>query len=83
MNRKSARFVGLEICKSAKWVYDVWHQMGLVMKNSYNEWVLTQKGYDVGGKMSNNNYVPVPTFDLDNIQKLMAEFLEKNNNKDA
>ena len=79
MNRKSARFVGLEICLPTKKVYEIWHQMGLVMKNTYNEWILTQKGYDIGGKMSHNSYVPVPTFDLDTIVKLMKEFFEKNN----
>lgn len=77
MDRKSARFVGLEMCLPTKKVYEIWHQMGLVMKNVYNEWVLTQKGYDLGGKMSNNSYVPVPTFDLATIKKSMEEFIGK------
>ena len=74
MGRMSARFVALEIGKSAQWVYDLWQEMGLVVKNNFGDWKLTSLGKSIGGKMSKNDRLSVPTFDFSTIEEKMIDF---------
>ena len=43
--------------------------MGLIMKDNFGEWVLTDFGKHIGGKMSNGTHVSVPTFELKKLRK--------------
>lgn len=77
MNRMSAKFVGRKICETTAWVYEVWSNMGLVCKDKLGDWTLTELGKQIGGRMSESNYLPVPTFEFEKIEKMMREFLKK------
>ena len=77
MDRMSARFVGKAIGTSAEWVYGMWKDMGLVIKDKFGDWALTEAGRSIGGRMSKSNYSPVPTFDFEVIEKLMIDFYKK------
>ena len=77
MGKMSARFVGEKVGKSAAWVYDLWKDMGLVTKDKFGDWVLTDLGKKSGGKMSSGQRLSVPTFDFDNIEKMMIDFYKK------
>jgi hypothetical protein len=72
MARMSARFIGLELGKSAKEVYAILHQLGLVEKDKYGDWIVTVAGREVTGAMSRGDY-SVPTFDLDTIKGLIKD----------
>ena len=72
--RMSARYVGREVGKSASWVYEMWKDMGLVNKDKFGDWALTELGRSIGGEMSKSNRCPVPTFDFDKIEKMMIDF---------
>ena len=74
MSRMSARFVGREVGKSTEWVYKMWKDMGLVVKDKFGDWILTQVGRDVGGKMSKGQPRSTPTFDFEVIEKKMIDF---------
>lgn len=74
MSRMSARFIGREVGKSAEWVYKMWKDMGLVVKDKFGDWILTQAGRDIGGKMSKGPHLSVPTFDFEDIEKKMVDF---------
>lgn len=74
MERMSAKIVGGKIGKSAAWVYDQWKNMGLVMKDKFGDWALTEAGRNIGGRMSKNSYRPVPTFDFPVVKKMMDDF---------
>ena len=74
MTRMSARFIGQKLCMSTKDVYEMWKDMGLVIKDAFGDWVLTDKGYKIGGKMSSGNRLSVPTFKFDEISKKMIKF---------
>ena len=74
MERLSARFVGNKVGKSTEWVYDMWKDMGLVIKDNFGDWVLTEAGKSIGGKMSKSSSHPVPTFDFEVIEKMMIDF---------
>lgn len=74
MSRMSARFVAREVGKSASWVYDMWNDMGLVIKDKFGDWVLTDLGRKVGGRMSEGSRLSVPTFEFEIIEKMMIEF---------
>ena len=78
MSRMSARFVAQKFGMSVKLVYDMWHDMGLVTKDKFGDWILTELGKQHGGKMSNGNRVSVPTFKFEAIEKLMIDFFNKN-----
>lgn len=54
--------------------------MGLVTKDEFDEWILTEEGKNIGGKMSNSNHCPVPTFDFGVIEKLMIDFYNNQDN---
>lgn len=78
MSRKSARFIAEMLCNyTTKDVYDIWRDMGLVIKDKFGDWVLTDLGRSLGGKMSNGNRLSVPTFDADFIIEKMIEFCKK------
>ena len=51
--------------------------MGLVVKDKFGDWVLTEAGKAMGGRSSKGNY-PVPTFKLDEIVNAMIGFYNKN-----
>ena len=77
MSRMSARFVAQKVGMSTAWVHNLWKDMGLVMKDKFGDWVLTQAGRDIGGTMSKGNRLQVPTFDFKKIEALMIEFYNK------
>lgn len=77
MSRMSARFVAQKVGQSVSWVYELWKDMGLVYKDSFGDWALTDAGRNIGGKMSKSNHCPVPTFDFDVIEKIMIDFYNK------
>ena len=78
MNRMSARIIATRLGQSTDWVYGMWKDMGLVIKDKLGDWITTEAGRSVGGKMSKNPYRQVPTFDFDVIEKLMIDFYIKN-----
>ncbi len=78
MERMSARFVGKAVGMSTQWVYGIWHDMGLVAKDKFGDWVLTELGRQHGGRMSKGNRLAVPTFDFSTIEKMMIDFFNKN-----
>lgn len=71
MSRMSARFVAKKVGMSTEWVYKMWKEMGLVIKDSIGDWILTEKGYKVGGQMSIGSKLSVPTFKFEEIEKMM------------
>ena len=77
MDRKSARYIAPRFGSSTSWVYETWQKMGLVMKDNFGDWVLTELGREKGGRMSKSSYLPVPTFEFKEIRKLMMDFLDK------
>ncbi len=77
MSKMSARFVGREVGKDAKWVYGMWKDMGLVEKDKFGDWILTAKGKKAGGDMSNGPKLSVPIFDFNDITKKMIRFYNK------
>ncbi|MBP3554169.1 MAG: hypothetical protein J6K63_00865 [Clostridia bacterium] len=77
MSRMSARFVGRAVGMSTEWVYGMWKDMGLVIKDNFDDWTLTAAGHNLGGRMSKSNHRPVPTFDFEVIEKLMIDFYNK------
>ena len=80
MERMSARFVARKVGMTTEWVYSMWKDMGLVTKDEFDEWILTEEGKNIGGKMSNSNHCPVPTFDFGVIEKLMIDFYNTQDN---
>lgn len=74
MKRMSARFVGNAVGKSTEWVYNIWKDMGLVSKDKFGDWSLSDLGRSIGGRMSKSNYCPVPTFDFEVVEKMMIDF---------
>lgn len=77
MSRMSARFVAGKVGMSTQWVYDLWKEMGLVVKDKFGDWALTAAGRIAGGEMSKSNYRSVPTFDFEVIEKMMIDFYKK------
>ncbi len=77
MGRMSARFVGQMVGMSTEWVYGMWKDMGLVIKDKFGDWTLTEVGRSIGGRMSKSNHCPVPTFDFAVIEKMMIDFYNK------
>ncbi|MDW8802650.1 hypothetical protein P8V03_15995 [Clostridium sp. A1-XYC3] len=78
MNRMSARFVAQKVGMRATGVYDMWKDMGLVIKDKFGDWVLTDLGRKTGGRMSDGNRLSVPTFEFEIIEKMMIDFYNKN-----
>ncbi len=74
MERMSARFVAKRVGMSTKWVYDMWKDMGLVIKDNFGDWILTDLGKKIGGKMSSNSNLSVPTFEFQIVEKMMIDF---------
>lgn len=80
MGRMSAKFIAQKLVNfSTSDVYEVWKDMGFVIKDKFGEWVLTELGRSNGGKISKSGYSPVPTFDVDKIIDMMIKFCEKHN----
>lgn len=78
MGRKSARFIAdMLVNYTTKDVYEIWKDMGLVIKDKFGDWVLTDLGKAIGGKMSNGNRLSVPTFDADSIIEKMIDFCKQ------
>ena len=77
MSRMSARFVGRAVGMSTKWVYVMWKDMGLVVKDKFGDWALTAAGHNIGGRMSKSNHCPVPTFDFEVTEQMMIDFYNK------
>lgn len=78
MSKMSARFVGQKVGLKASEVYDIWKNMGLVVNDKYGDWIITELGKKIGGKMSNGNYSPVPIFEFKMIEEMMIDFYNKN-----
>ena len=83
MSRMSAKFFARELIGfTTEDVYEFWKDMGLVVKDKFGDWALTELGRNCGGKISNSSYRPVPTFDFDRLFPIMEEFYSKlNKNK--
>lgn len=77
MGRMAAKFFAREIGTSPAWVYDIWNKMGLVIRDGFGGWALTDLGRELGGRMSKSNYCPVPTFVFEVIEPKMREFFLK------
>ena len=77
MSRMSASFVAKEVGMSTTWVYDMWKDMGLVAKDKFGDWVLTEEGRKIGGRMSSGSHLSVPTFRFEDIEQLMIDFYNK------
>ena len=78
MERKSARLIAQMLRNyTTKDVYEIWKDMGLVVKDKFGDWILTDLGKNIGGKMSNGNRLSVPIFDAEFIINKMIEFCEK------
>ena len=76
--RMSARFIGRAVGLSTQCVYKMWHEMGLIVKDKYGDWTLTEFGQSIGGKMSNGNHLSVPTFKFDDIVPKMVDYYNAN-----
>lgn len=75
--RKSAYFFAKELIGySTSDVYEIWRDMGLVVKGKFGTWVLTALGVENGGKMSLSNH-PTPTFNIDELFPKMVAFYEQ------
>lgn len=73
--RESAKFIAPKLVGfKPSDVYEIWKEMGLVIKNNYGDWVLTPLGKSIGGKMSGGDRLSVPTFDTDKIIDMMIAF---------
>ena len=77
MSKMSARFIAQKVGMTTQWVYEMWKDMGLVVKDNFGDWTLTELGRQIGGKMSSGYRVAVPTFDFETIEKLMIDFYNK------
>ena len=79
MLRESANFIAKRLIGyTAEDIYEIWSDMGLVIKDKSGEWILTELGSSVGGRMSKNTYLAVPTFDPETI---IAKMIEWNKSK--
>lgn len=72
MERKSARFIGRDIGKTAEEVYLVLADMGYVEKDPIWGWDFTEEGRK-HGRSSNSNY-PVPSWDEDVVIEIRKRF---------
>ena len=81
LGRMSARYIGKNVGKSAKWVYEMLHDMGLIVKDNFGDWILTEAGKKMNGRMSYKSGYPVPTFVFEEIEPKMIEFYKKVNTK--
>lgn len=71
----SARYIAKELIGyTAADVYDLWYDMGLVIKDKFGDWALTELGRSIGGRMSKSDRLPVPTFDSDKVIDMMIDF---------
>lgn len=77
MDRMSARFFAIKVGQSTDWVYGMWKDMGLVIKDKFGDWALTEAGRSIGGKMSKSTHCPVPTFEFEVVEKMMIDFYNK------
>ena len=74
MSRKSARYIAQELIGyTAADVYDIWKDMGLIIKDKFGDWALTELGRSIGGKMSKSDHLPVPTFEADKVIDMMID----------
>jgi hypothetical protein len=78
MSKMSARYIGQKVCMKTAEVYDMWNDMGLVVKDQFGDWIITELGKKIGGKMSNGNRLSVPIFELKMIEEKMIDFYNKN-----
>ena len=75
MSRKSARYIAQELIGyTAADVYDIWKDMGLIIKDKFGDWALTELGRSIGGKMSKSDHPPVPTFEADKVIDMMIDW---------
>jgi hypothetical protein len=78
MGRMSAKYFARELIGfTTADVYEFWKDMGLVVKDKFGDWALTELGRSHGGKISKSNYRPVPTFEFDKIFPMMETFYLK------
>ncbi|MBE6845143.1 MAG: hypothetical protein E7508_05425 [Ruminococcus sp.] len=78
MSRKSARFIANMLSNyTTKDVYEIWKDMGLVAKDKLGDWIITDLGRSLGGKMSSGGRLSVPTFNADFIIDKMIEFCKQ------
>lgn len=77
MNRMSARYIGIKLGISTEGIYEILKDIGYVFVDKFGDWALTDLGRANGGRMSKNNYRPVPTFDFDVIEGVIVEHLKR------
>ena len=75
MSKASARYIGKCFGMDANWTYEVWEDMGLIVKNKFGDWILTEAGKKIGGSTSKRYGVPI--FKGEEIVPMMNEFLRK------
>lgn len=75
MSRIGATGMGKSIGLTAKAVNEIWDQMGLIMKDKFGDWILTEFGKQLGGEYSKRTNYPVPTFEISVIKPMMIKFL--------
>lgn len=63
---------------TTKDVCDICNDMGLVIKDKFRDWLLTDLGKPIGGKMSNGNRLSVSTFNVELIIDKMIAFCKQN-----
>lgn len=73
-DRMSARYIAQRLGVTAKWVYQVLEEHGLVEEDTWGEWTLTEKGRRNGGRMSKGNY-PVPTFKFNVVEEILRDHM--------
>ena len=76
MGRMSAHFIAREFGQKASWAYEIMKELGLVVKDKFGDWALTDLGKKIGGKMSQSSYRPVPSFDFEIVSKMIEEYLK-------
>ena len=58
MSRKSAKFIAQELIGyTAADVHEIWKDMGLVVKDKFGDWALTELGRSIGGRMSKSDHL--------------------------
>ena len=57
-------------------VYDIWSDMGMVIRSKSGGWIITELGHRLGGRYSKSSY-SVPTFVFEKVFPLMEDFYRK------
>lgn len=75
MNRMSVKFIAYQVGLSEKKLYEVLEAKGIVTKNEFSKWILTNHGRESGGVMSKGER-SIPTFRLEDISEMVLDYFE-------